>query len=111
MTSCGHDGWQAGCAECEREHELATAYIEAAERGGRRSPPQTRWLLRRAGRLAGLRVEVVADTDAPEVVEAIEEAARNNGIVLNRLTTLDELEERGEPVPRRFRLRPLEDEQ
>lgn len=23
MSSCGHDGWQEGCEECEREHMAA----------------------------------------------------------------------------------------
>jgi hypothetical protein len=28
---CGHDGWVLGCPECEAEHELANALIEARE--------------------------------------------------------------------------------
>jgi hypothetical protein len=32
LRGCGHDGWQAGCPECEREAELAGELIERAER-------------------------------------------------------------------------------
>lgn len=28
MSGCGHDGWQAGCPECEREHTLALEAME-----------------------------------------------------------------------------------
>jgi hypothetical protein len=27
-VSCGHDGWQDGCPDCEREHALAAARLE-----------------------------------------------------------------------------------
>jgi len=27
MSGCGHDGWQAGCPECETEEELALERI------------------------------------------------------------------------------------
>jgi hypothetical protein len=30
MSSCGHDGWRAGCPECEREHRRALALIDGA---------------------------------------------------------------------------------
>ena len=45
----------------------------------------TRWRLRTVPNLmAILDVRMVVDTDAPHVVDAIEEAARRNGIVLQR---------------------------
>jgi hypothetical protein len=39
---CGHDGWQAGCPDCEREHRLATELIEGSE--GRPDPDEQQWL-------------------------------------------------------------------
>ena len=49
-------------------------------------PPVTRWLILGVpGDPVGLGVVLVADTVAPLVVEAIERAARENGVELRRL--------------------------
>lgn len=47
--------------------------------------PQTRWLLRRTRHYGRLDVTLVVDTTAPGVVAAVEEAARVNGMELERL--------------------------
>ena len=31
MRACGHDGWQEGCPDCEREHALALAAMGDVE--------------------------------------------------------------------------------
>jgi hypothetical protein len=105
---------------------------------------RTRWLLRRVPDWPNdVAVELVVDTTAPTVVEAIEQAAASNGIELQRMRgcghdgwqagcpecereaelagkilartergeTIDDLIARDAPVPPRFALRPLEEDE
>lgn len=44
MSECGHDGWQAGCPICEREHGIAMHIVtpELIDKGYREAFGMTR---------------------------------------------------------------------
>jgi hypothetical protein len=52
MSSCGHDGWTAGCPQCEAEHDRAVELLEAIEADAQIG---SQWLEALKARVAGVK--------------------------------------------------------